>query len=332
MTTEDRLRRAIADRTDHVEPASDGLANIEETLMQPTPMSHRNKWMMGGAAAVVVALVAVAALALTKDDDAPQGVATDPAVTTTVAPQVTVTTASPPGTATTAPPASEPTATTVPGGLGLSESDATTVVWPRPGHEARFDDPVDAVRSFAVFYAGFTDPAVGSFTEGSVYPDEAIPPYDPDRAGHGSVEVRPDMDPSSPVTTVQVRLMDDDHWYVVGATTPDISFETLGSDGAGTCPADLHLVGFALAFEGHVDIRVDSFGPDGSRSEIGRGSATGSGVPPAGRFETDVACDDVVSSGPGSDPGVVVMMWEDSARDGQRRALTVHPLWIAKPG
>lgn len=323
MTTEDRLRRAITDRTDHVEPAPGGLNAIEETLMQPTPMSPRNKWMMGGAAAVVVALVAVAAIALTKDDDAPQGVATDPAVTTTVAPQVTVTTDPPSDTATTPPPA------TTPIDAMPSVVDPSSVVWPRPGHDARFDDPVDAARSFAVFYAGFTNPTTGPFTKGGLFSGGGIPSFYPDHP-YGSVDIRPTDDPNSPVTTVLVMKMGDDRWYVLGAGAPDLELGWIGVEGSGVigCPGTVSIAGSVLAFEGHVDLRIDSFGADGSRTEIGRGFATGSGVPPAAPFQADVACDAAVSAGPGTgaDTGGVIMAWDTSAEDGRILAVAVKPV------
>lgn len=308
MSTEDRLRRAITERTDQVEPAADGLANIEETLMQPTPTSSRNKLLMGGAAAALVAVVAVAAVALSGDDDSPQGVATDPAVTTTVDAQ---TSTSLPATATTVPPTSEPTSTTV----SLPPAvPAGSVVWPRPGGRDTFDDPVAAASGFAVDYAGFDDPTIGAFAQGDTR--------------SGEVEVRPDTGPSSAVTTVLVRQMEDDNWYVIAATTQDIQMDALGpaGDGVIACPGTVRVTGTALAFEGTVEIRIDGFGSDGSRLTIGQGFGTGAGVPPAAPFQADVDCVDLPDSGAVAATGGAVMVWEDSARDGSRRAVAARPV------
>lgn len=276
--------------------------------MEPTPMSVRNKWLLGGAAAVLVTSVAVAAVALSRDDDSSQDVATDSAVTTTVAPQHT---------ATTSPPTSEPTSTTNPEVVPVPGVAPASVVWPRPGHEARFDDPVAAARSFAVFYAGFTDPVIGAFMGGD------------NRSGE--LEVRPDSDATAPVTTVRVRIMDDDHWYVTGTITDDIELDAvgLGEDGAITCPGAVSITGSALAFEGHIDVRIDSFGPGGSRNEIGRGFGTGSGVPPAAPFQADVECDAPVTSGSPPDTGGVIMAWDEDAFDGHVRAVAVRPVSFA---
>ncbi|MEO6987277.1 MAG: Gmad2 immunoglobulin-like domain-containing protein [Aquihabitans sp.] len=295
MTTEDRLRRAITERTDHVEPVADGLTVIEETLIQPTPMSTRNKWFMGGAAAAVVALVAVAAIALTNDDDSSQVVATDPAVTTTVAPQSTVTTEM------SVPPTSVvPTTEVVPPAVVT----ASSVVWPRPGGDKPFDDPVTVARSFAIDYAGFSDPTVGPFSAG----DSRL----------GEVEIRPDADSRSPATTVLVRQMKDDNWYVIAANTPNILISEIGRDDNITsgCPGPVSITGLALAFEGTVGVRIDAFDSSGSRVELGQGFGTGAGSPPMAPFEADILCE-AVPSGPSSDAGVV-MVWEDSAKDGSR--------------
>ena len=311
MTAEDRLRRAIEDRTDHVETSPAGLANIEETLMQPERAPTRNKWLLGGAAAVIVALVIVVAIALRDDDDSSQGVATDPSVTTTMAPEPATTEPSPTTVTTTPSTSLAPTTAVTPPPVVTPSS----VVWPRPGADEPFDDPVTVARRFAIDYAGFSDPTVGPFAAGD--------------SRSGEVEIRPDAEPSSPATTVLVRQMEDDHWYVIAATTPNILISEIGRDDyvVRGCPGTVSISGLALAFEGTVGVRIDGFDNAGSRVELGQGFGTGAGSPPAAPFKADILCE-AVPSGPSSDAGVV-MVWEDSAKDGSRWAVAARAFSFA---
>lgn len=113
-----------------------------------------------------------------------------------------------------------------------------TAVWPHAVSEVRYATPTAAARGFATGLVGFRDPVVGPFQAGD--------------ANSGEVEVRPQDD--GPVTTVLVRRLADGTWWVLGAATADVR---LTSPGAGDTVADpLAITGEALAFEGHVTVRL----------------------------------------------------------------------------
>jgi hypothetical protein len=252
MSIEERLRAAIGDRTNHVEPSTDGLHRIEERLMDSTRHDSRNRWLMGvGAAAAVVALL-VAAVLLGGDEN-PEvetaGSTTSSSSTTSGATSTT----------------SDTTTTTA----GFTGVDVGQPIWPRAATSQRFDDPVSAARSFVVDLVGMADPVLGQFQQG-----------DP---RSGEVPVRPAA--NGPVSTVLVRMLEDDTWFVIGSTTADIRLDepTAGSDI--DCP--LRLTGEALAFEGHVDVAIwDDLGD----APIATGFVTGGGGP-AAPFDGTVDCD-----------------------------------------
>lgn len=106
-------------------------------------------------------------------------------------------------TSTTRPSTSTTTAGTV------SDDEAATIVWPDPNGSLVHDQPLDAARGFATDLVGFTDPILGELQKRDSRSGEV-----PIR----SVDV-------GPVTTVRVRQLGDDHWYVIGATTPDIEVD-----------------------------------------------------------------------------------------------------------
>lgn len=247
MTPEDRLRTAITARTSSVEPAPDGLYRIEEKLMDAQRDTNRNRLLLGiGSAAAAIALV-VGVLALTGDDD--QTIDTADTTTTTGAVTTTTTEAT-----------STPFAPTV---------DPSMPVWPRVDTSQRFDDPVSAVRSFAVDFVGMIDPVVGDFQQGD--------------SRSGEVPVQPVAD--GPVTTVLVRQLEDDTWFVLGSGTDDVRLDVPEARSDIDCP--VHLTGEALAFEGVVQVAIRD---DVSEEPIGTGTVLGGGGPSA-PFDGTVDCD-----------------------------------------
>ena len=215
MTPEDRLRHAIESRTSSVEPSSDALRNIEEKLMDAQQDDHRKRLFIGiGAAAAIVAVV-VGVLVLNGDDDDP--VATDGTTTTTTTESTTTTT-------------TVETTTTVP----FQTVDADVAVFPDPTTSRRFDDPVALTTAFATDFLGFSDPVVGAFAQGD--------------GRSGEVEVR--GFPQGAPTVVLVRQLEDDTWFVIGATTDAIRLATPASGDTITSPQPL--TGMAYAFEGTV--------------------------------------------------------------------------------
>lgn len=250
MTPEDRLRQAIEARTSRVEPSADALQKIEEKLME-TQRNDTSKrlWIGLGSAAAIIAVV-VGALALAADDDDP--VVADDSTSTTE------------GTSST--PSTEDTTTTT---TFAPTVDPSVPVWPRVNSSQRFEDPASAARSFAVDFVGMIDPVVGEFQAGD--------------SRSGEVPVQPRAD--GPVSTVLVRQLEDDTWFVLGSTTEDIRLDVPAAGTDIDCP--VHVTGEALAFEGHVDVAIRA---DDVDEPIGTGFVTGGGGPSA-PFDDEVECD-----------------------------------------
>lgn len=266
---EARLRDAIQARTSAVEPGPDALTRIEDRLMEAQRSSARQRgWLIGLTAAAAVIAVVVA-VALVQDDDEEPTLAGPSSTTSSV--DTTV---------------DETTTTTTP----VPEVDPAIPLWPVVASSQRFDDPVAAARSFAVDLVGFTDPVVGPFQQAD------------NRSGE--VEVKPRA--NGPSTLVVVRQLEDDTWFVIAAVTENITLETPEQQDQ-LSAGSFDVAGTALAFEGHVNVRLYE---DGNPDAIGEGFVTGSGSPPAGPFEGSIEWSD-----PSTDFGVLVLQTE-SAEDG----------------
>lgn len=186
-------------------------------------------------------------------------------------------------------PTTTTTTTTTPGAAGITDKEAATVVWPDPFGERRHSDPMAAVAGYAEDFIGFDSPVYGDFNQGD--------------SRSGEVDVRATADGA--VTTVLVRRMSDDNWYVLGSATENIE---LDDPAAGTVIDDpLPLTGRARAFEGTVQVSVFK---RGSTRPLGEGFVTGSGDGTLGEFSDEVRWDD-----PGTGWGVVVL-YTQSAEDG----------------
>lgn len=283
MTPEERLRRAIDARTTSVEPSEDGRERIEERLAQHGRQRDRHRIAIAiGSAAALVAVVA-GTLAVTGDDD-DGAVSGQPSTTSTSTTTEATTTTTERTTTTTA------FAPTV---------DPAGPVWPRVDTAQRFDDPVALTLSFAVDFLGMVDPVVGAFQPGD--------------ARSGEVPVQPIA--TGPVTTVIVRQLEDDTWFVLGAATADIRLDSPSAGATIECP--VRLTGEALAFEGTVAVSVRA---DGADEPIGTGFVTGGGGP-AAPFDGTVPCD---AAGLGDPPryGALVLSTE-GGEDGRLWRATV---------
>ncbi|HRA34873.1 MAG TPA: Gmad2 immunoglobulin-like domain-containing protein, partial [Acidimicrobiales bacterium] len=135
---------------------------------------------------------------------------------------------------------------------------------------------------------GFTNPVYGEFQGGD--------------SRSGEVEVRAQAD--GPVTTLAVRQMSDDNWYVLAALTDQIDVTAPAPGTAIDNP--LQVAGQAQAFEGTV--RVVVYGR-GVAEPLGEGFVTGSGGE-MGPFSGDITWDN-----PGGGWGFVLFVI-DSAEDG----------------
>lgn len=267
MTPEDRLRQAIAARTTSVEPSAGALHNIEEKLMEAKHDDNRKRMAIGIGAAAAVAVVVVGALLLTGgDDDTP---VTAETTTTTEATTTTTeaTTTSTPDTTTTVP---------------FQTVDPSVPVFPDPTTSRRFDDPVALVQAFATDLVGYSAPVVGDFMQGD--------------SRSGEVELRgfAGGDP----TTVLVRQLEDDTWFVIGAVTDSIQLTTPAAGDQISSPQAL--AGSAYAFEGTVDVRLFA---DGATEPIAETFVTGRGDGVLGDFTGQLT----FTAPPGVTHGVLVL-------------------------
>jgi hypothetical protein len=244
VTPEDRLRQAIEARTSRVEPSAGALQNIQEKLMDAQHNDNRKRLLIGLGAAAAIAAVVVAAVVLTDDDEDP--VVSEDTTTTTVEDTTTTTT--------------EDTTTTT---AAFQTVDPATAVFPDPTTSQRFESPEAAALAFITDLVGFTNPVMGEFAQGD--------------SRSGEIEVRPFADGAP--TTVLLRQLEDDTWFVIGATTDSIRLETPASGDTISSPQSL--AGMAYAFEGTVDVRLYV---DGTQEPVGQTFVTGRGDGVLGDF------------------------------------------------
>jgi hypothetical protein len=258
---------------------------------EPSPTSAAQRYWATTAALLAVVAIGISAVVLATVllGDAPEpGPPAAPTATTTASPAPSpAPTSEPEPTPTTSP--SAPPTTTPTSTPPVVPPDATTAVWPTAGSGIRYIDPVAAARGFAVTLVGFADPVLGEYRSGD--------------SRSGEVEVRPAE--QGPATTVFVRKLGDDTWWVLGAATAGIQ---LDSPAAGDllAPPAVTLSGRALAFEGTVAVRILD---DRTDRPLATGVVTGGGdqLRP---FEGTVEL-----AQPGTDHGALVLTTEN-ARDG----------------
>lgn len=227
--------------------------------------------------AVLVAAALAAIVALVVLDDDGDDVATTPSTgaTTTAEPSTTT---------------SEPATTTTPPPVAISDTEAATVVWPDPAGELRYDDPMAAVAGFAEALVGFQEPVYGEYLAGD--------------SRSGEIEVRAVA--TGPATTVLVRQLSDDTWWILGSATGDIELDDPIAGQAIDDP--LVLAGRGRAFEGTIQVSIYQ---RGVTQPLGEGFVTASGGPDLGAF-----ADEVTWQNPGGGWGSVVL-YTTSAEDGQ---------------
>lgn len=250
------------------------------------------KTRTAGNGAVFIVLAGLAAAALSGCGILGPGTEPSAAPSTTSAsgtPSPTASEGSTPGTP-------SPTASESPG--GVTEAEKTRIVFPDPGGAEQFDEPLEAARSFAADFVGFTDPLIGDFLQGD------------NRSGE--VEVRAAENWTA--TTVLVRQMSDQHWYVIGAQTPDI-LVTVPEAGA-TVDTPVRLEGQTRAYEGVVDVAVHGWGQD---EPLGKGFVTGSGGTELGPFSDEVSFENTGGRG-------AVLFTVQSAKDGRITQATAVPV------
>jgi hypothetical protein len=150
-----------------------------------------------------------------------------------------------------------------------STSAPTTTTWPFATSPMRFTDPMTAVYSFAVDYAGFTSPIVGAFQQGDT------------RSGEVSIRATS----NGPVTTVLVRQVTSDNtWWVLGAVSGAIDVTSPKALAAISSP--LSLAGRSTAFEAVVNVDLRQ---DGTLTPVARTTVMGGSMGVMGPFAKIVA-------------------------------------------
>jgi hypothetical protein len=272
MTPEDRLRQAADARASAVEPSTDALSRIEEKLMHAQRSDNRKRVLLGLAGAAAIAVIVVGAVLFTTDDDE-EPVTSQGTTSSTTTSSTTSTT--------------EATTTTT---VAFEGVDPDAPVFPDPTTSQRFEDPTALALAFVRDFIGFTDPVVGDFHQGD--------------SRSGEVEVRAFADGAP--TFVAVRQLEDDHWYVVGASTDSIRLST--PDVGDTLTSPQPLEGQAYAFEGTVAVRLFA---DGVQEPIGETFVTGRGDGVLGPFSGEIE----FTNDTGATHGVLVL-YSESGEDG----------------
>lgn len=172
--------------------------------------------------------------------------------------------------------------------------DTSTAVFPVGA--STYETPVAVAAAFATQYVGFTDAIVGALEPGDARSGEV-----PVRTTDGGV-----------VTTVIVRQLDGVHWWVLGASSPNLVLE---SPTAGTAIASpVTLRGRSTAFEAQIRTEVRQ---DGAQPPIGEGTAMGGSMGEMGPFT------DVLSFTAPSAPRGAIMLSTRSMKDGTIAEATV---------
>lgn len=283
----DALRDALVDHARIIEPGPDGLRRIEERLMsEPTSPGRNRNWILGSVAAVVVVLLVALGVVLARDDDDDTDVAADTTTSSTTA--ETSTTVAESTTTSTAAQPFEP------------EVDPFAVAYPSPRTSQRFESPDAAARAYATEVLGFTELVLGEFLQGD------------SRSGEFAITDRE----GNPTTTLFVRQMEDDTWYVLGSEATDVTVEKPEAGDAIASPFET--AGLALAFEGTVDVLVRT---QDDPMPLGEGFVTGSGVPPAGMFVGEITFTPPSAETPG-----ILVYRTLSAEDGHVLQATSFPV------
>lgn len=251
------------------------------------PGGGPRKWLLVVAVLVVLAVVGVVVLMLQDDGDS---IVSSETATSSTAQETTITSNTTSST-------TEPqTTTTTTAARSVSDAEAVNVVFPAPNAQPGYNGPRDVARGFAEDLVALEDPTIGEFRQGDL------------RSGEVDVGA-----PDDPVTTVLVRQLSDDRWYVVGAVAGDIQVDDPIAGGAIDHP--LIISGRARTDDGELRVTVH-LRQDGT--ELGAGAVSAGTGPGLASFDGEVSW-----RNPGGGWGVVLV---SSGRDGTFGQLVAVPV------
>ncbi|MGB6059822.1 MAG: Gmad2 immunoglobulin-like domain-containing protein [Microthrixaceae bacterium] len=138
-------------------------------------------------------------------------------------------------------------------------------IWPFAVDGTRFSDPQKLASGFATEYLGFVDPIAGEFQQGD------------SRSGEVAITTRA----GGPVTTVLVRQLDGDDWWVIGATTPNLVIDAPAALASVASPVTVS--GQSTAFEGTINLEIRE---DGRLEPLAEGFTNGGANGQMGPFST----------------------------------------------
>lgn len=213
---EDRLAAALRAEAAGVEP---GGGSLEAIRHRARAARHRRRVAITGAAAAVLAAVAVAVPTLDRSDDDLRTGSGDPSTTA----------------------ATDAPTTTVPDILAAGLDQA---LWPDPAGE-RATDPVAAARSFVETFLEVSDPPLSAFRLGE--------------PGAGEVEVFARGEDGRTldrvVATVVLRQLDGEHWFVTAAGSEDVLIDD-PEPLASLSPPTFAVSGAGRGYEGTVVVAL----------------------------------------------------------------------------
>jgi len=137
-----------------------------------------------------------------------------------------------------------------------------------PVGASTFTAPEEVARAFVADYVGFTEPIVGTMAAGDTR--------------SGEVPVR--TTERGPVTTVLVRQLDGVHWWVLGASSPNLILDSPAANEVIGSPVTLR--GRSTAFEAQIRTEVRQ---DGTAPPLGEGTAMGGSMGEMGPFSDVLA-------------------------------------------
>lgn len=165
---------------------------------------------------------------------------------------------------TTEPSSSSPSSTA---GAPDTDEQPEQAIYPFAFTGATYPDPVPLARAFAVEYLGMSDPVVGEFQQGD------------SRSGEVGIRSRND----GPVTTVMLRQLEDDDWWVIGAATANLQIES--PEALTTIGSPVTVSGRSTAFEATINLEVRE---DARLEPIAEGVTNGGSMGEMGPFSTSL--------------------------------------------